>query len=409
SQSIIIVDEAHNLPGRVRELLTERLSTFMIGRAVKEAKRAGYRETLKLVKSIGNALLSLLPENVPECIINRDEFISRLSGLNDYKDIISNLRDIAEEVIKSQKESSIGAIARFLEVWAGPDEGFVRIISRGRSRFGEFTALSYNCLDPALATQGVLREAHSAVMMSGTLLPTELYRDILGFGEGVDEKVYKSPFPKKNRLALVLPLATTRYKARNPREFERIALICASIVNFVPGNSAVFFPSYYLRDQVNRFFSPNSEKTVFLEQPGMDKAERADMLSRFAGYAKQGAVLLGVVSGSFGEGVDFANNLLKCVVIVGLPLQQPDLQTKALIDYYDKKFSKGWDYGYVFPAFNKALQSAGRCIRSETDRGVLVFLDERYAWPNYKRCFPPDWNIKITRDYQGEVKGFFNT
>ena len=107
------------------------------------------------------------------------------------------------------------------------------------------------------------------------------------------------------------------------------------------------------------------------------------------------------------QGVDLPGDLLKAVVVVGLPLQKPDLETKELIDYYDNKYQKGWDYGYTFPAITKCLQGAGRCIRSETDRGVIAFLDERFVWPSYMKCFPPDWNIKITRLYEDRVKEFF--
>jgi DNA excision repair protein ERCC-2 len=131
------------------------------------------------------------------------------------------------------------------------------------------------------------------------------------------------------------------------------------------------------------------------------------MLERFAGYSGTGAVLLGVASGSFGEGIDFPGDILKCVVVVGLPLQRPDLETKELIAYYDHKFGKGWDYAYVAPAFSKTLQNAGRCIRSETDKGIVVFLDERFTWPNYFKYFPPEGQIKITLDYEDKIKEFF--
>ena len=88
-------------------------------------------------------------------------------------------------------------------------------------------------------------------------------------------------------------------------------------------------------------------------------------------------------------------------------MQPPDLETKELIKYYDKRFDKGWDYGYVLPAITKVLQNAGRCIRSEKDKGVVVFLDERYAWNHYLRCFPGDWDVKISKEYVGEIKNFF--
>ena len=79
------------------------------------------------------------------------------------------------------------------------------------------------------------------------------------------------------------------------------------------------------------------------------------------------------------------------------------------VDYYEKKFSKGFDYGYIYPAINKCLQGAGRCIRSETDRGILVFLDERFAWGNYFRCFPADWDMVVTKNYGKLVDAFFST
>jgi DNA excision repair protein ERCC-2 len=132
------------------------------------------------------------------------------------------------------------------------------------------------------------------------------------------------------------------------------------------------------------------------------------MLDRFKGYKDIGAVFLAVASGSFGEGIDLPGDLLKAVIVVGLPLSQPDLETKSLIDYFDKKFGKGWDYGYLFPAFNKTLQNAGRCIRSETDKGVIVFLDERYVWPNYRRCFPEDWEMVVSKDPMYEINEFFS-
>ena len=102
-------------------------------------------------------------------------------------------------------------------------------------------------------------------------------------------------------------------------------------------------------------------------------------------------------------------SLLRTAVLQerGLPLQRPDLETKELINYYDQKFGKGWDYGYVFPAFNKCLQSAGRCIRSETDRGVIIFLDERFTWSNYFKCFPKGMNVKISLLYEDKIKKFF--
>jgi len=162
-----------------------------------------------------------------------------------------------------------------------------------------------------------------------------------------------------------------------------------------------------LRNKINDIFSEECSKTIFLEESSMSKEEKGDMLERFKGYKDQGAVLLGVAGGNFAEGIDLPGDYLKGVIVVGLPLGKPDIETQELINYYDKRFSRGWDYGYIFPAIIKTLQSAGRCIRSAEDRGIIVFMDERYVWRSYMQCFPKDWKMKIEKKPYGLIKLFF--
>ena len=139
----------------------------------------------------------------------------------------------------------------------------------------------------------------------------------------------------------------------------------------------------------------------------MSKGEKQEFLEKYKSYANgQGACLLAVASGSFGEGVDLPDTV-RCVVVVGLPLNSPDLETQELIKYYDQKFGKGWDYGYIYPAMNKVVQAAGRSIRSEKDKGVLVFLDQRFTWQSYYRCFPRDWRIKVRNEYKEDISEFW--
>jgi len=226
-------------------------------------------------------------------------------------------------------------------------------------------------------------------------------------GVNADELTLPSPFPQKNQLNLIIPKTSTKFSGRSKEQYAEIGRLTADMVNMIPGNVAIFFPSYYLLEQVYDAFFPLCEKTCFVEKPFMRKDEKEDFLDRFKTYKDSGAVLLGVITGSFGEGIDLPGDLLKGVIVVGLPLQKPSLETKALIEYYDKKFGKGWEYGYVFPAFNKTLQSAGRCIRSETDKGVIIFLDERYAWPAYYKLFPKDKNVRVTVLYEKLIKDFF--
>jgi DNA excision repair protein ERCC-2 len=408
--AIIIIDEGHNLPLRVRELLTKRLSTLTIDRAIKEARKFGYDETKNNLAEIGRILRSLSSDikSKGEKLITKQDFMQKVSQIKDYDELISEFEFTADIVREQQKASYVGMVSSFLDAWCGEDKGYVRILSKKELIKPPLTSLSYRCLDPSLISREIIESSYSTILMSGTLTPTSMYKDLLGFPERIIEKEYESPFPEKNKLNLIIPETTTKFSLRSKEQFRKIAKICSDIVNIIPGNSAVFFPSYEIRDYVYRFFSRLCKKTTFLEKSRLNKEGKKDLLERFKEYKDHGAVLLAVASGSFGEGIDLPGDLLKAVIVVGLPLQKPDLEIKELIRYYDEKFGRGWDYGYVLPAITKSLQNAGRCIRSETDKGIIIFLEERYSWPSYLRCFPKDWNIKITKLYTERIKEFFD-
>jgi DNA excision repair protein ERCC-2 len=407
-KSIVIIDEAHNLPFRIKDLASSRLSNQMVRRAINEAKKHKYDDALHYlisIKEILNGLSSNLNNN-EEKLVKKDTFIDAISHEIDYEQLVADLEFIGDEVREKQKQSYIGSIASFLNSWLGPDDGFTRIISYEEKKRPLIT-LSYRCLDPSLVSKDIIDKTYSTILMSGTLTPTKMYKDLLGI-ENCDESTLKSPFPEKNKLTLIVPKTTTKYAKRSEQQYKEIAEITSDIVNAIPGNSLVFFPSYFFRDNVNKYFSTLCRKTTISEEQNMDKEEKQELLDKFKEYRKTGAVLLAVTSGNFSEGIDLPGDLLKGVVVVGLPLSKPDLETSQLIEYFDKKYAKGWDYGYLLPAFNKSLQSAGRCIRSETDKGIIVFLDERYIWRNYYRFFPLSWSIKVSKDYKDEIERFFH-
>lgn len=406
---IVIVDEAHNLPYRLKDLASEYLSSITIKRAIKEAKRFGYDSTIESLNDIMSSLTNLTEKMQinQEKIVSKNEFMQPLLEKYDYDQLIEDLEFIADSIRELQKQSYIGSIARFLRIWQGQDEGFVRIISiKELDNQETYTQLSYRCLDPSVVSRDIINNTYSTILMSGTLLPTYMYKELLGL-ENCNELIFKDPFPKKNRLNLIIPKTTTKYESRNQEQYKNIAKILNEIIEIIPGNIAIFFPSYFIMEQINEKIDHNIKITI-KEKQNMTKQEKQDFLEEFKSYKDKGAVLLAVASGSFGEGIDLPGDYLKAVIIVGLPLNQPDLETKSLIDYFEKKFKKGWDYGYLFPAFNKTLQNAGRCIRTETDKGIIIFLDERYAWQNYKRCFPEDWEIITTTDYKKIIKDFFD-
>jgi DNA excision repair protein ERCC-2 len=409
AESILIIDEGHNLPKRIRDLATIKLSSFILKNAIKEAKKYNYRETIEELSLIQDILNNYgqgmrLGE---EKLVKKEHFMDSIKKIKDYDQIVGDLTFIAEDIREKQKKSYVGSVALFLELWPGSDQGSTRIFSYFQFKNQPLLTLTYRCLDPSVMTKEVIENAHSTILMSGTLTPTSMYKDLLGFPKNTVEKTYESPFHESNKLTIIVPETTTKFSMRHEAQFKRIAEITSGIVNLVPGNSAIFFPSYGLRDQVYKYFYDLCTKTTFQEQPGMTKEEKTEFLEKFKSYEKTGAVLLGAATGSFGEGIDLPGDFLKAVIVVGLPLEHPDLETKELIRYFDKKFSKGWDYGYIFPAFNRCLQNAGRCIRSETDKGVVVFLDERYLWPMYRRCFNQEEDIKVSMHYKELIEEFF--
>jgi DNA excision repair protein ERCC-2 len=404
---IIVIDEGHNLPNRIKDKASHYFTSLMLKASISEAKKfklEEIQEHLVQLLSILKDFSEKLKYGEQEIYVTKQSFIDEVSKIRDYKELFISLEVAAEQIREKEQRSRIGGVANFLNEWLGQEEGFTRIFTKKEENN---LILAYKCLDPSLVSKEVVNNAHSIIMMSGTLTPTAMYKELIGFDEAKEE-VFKSPFPEENRELLIVPKTTTKFTKRDENMYKSIATELKDIAENVPGNVAIFFPSYFMSENVSKYFSIMTTKTVFTEMSELSGQEKSDLLTNFKKYKNTGAVLLGVLGGSFSEGVDLPGENLKAVVVVGLPLQRPDLETKALIDYFDKKFKKGWDYGYLFPAFNKTLQGAGRCIRSETDKGVIIFLDERYIWNNYRRCFPATWNVKVSVKPERELKAFFS-
>lgn len=412
--TIIIVDEAHNLPSRTRSLFSSSLSLPQLDNALTELEKFGYYETEESVERLMNIVRNLATENFDagshEEKIKKADLKDQIENFTDYEELIMDLEAIAEEVREERERSYCGGIAEFLDAWDGDDNGYLRCIRRRRSASGNrYLEVLYSCLDPQVSTKEVLNECHASIMMSGTLTPQKMYVDLLGLNAASRSVAFESPFPEENSLNLMVPSVTTKYSERNESTFNKYAYLLAKSFEAVPGNAGVFFPSYSMMKKVAEHLRERTDRQTFMEQQSMNKEEKQLLLEKFAARSSEGdGVLLGVSAGSFGEGIDYPGDILKAVFVVGLPLQKPDLETKALINFYDYKFGKGWDYGYSYPAMNRAIQAAGRCIRSKDDEGVIVYMDERYDWSNYRKVFPPGMDMKSTRAPWKEIEEFFD-
>ncbi len=385
---ILIVDEAHNLPERARDLMTFTLSKHLISTCKKELKE--YAPDPVLSRAF-NILIDLFNNN-REKIITKQGLIEKINYLFknafvsefDFDSFLKKLEQ-AELYATTKKENefeylNLSGMLNFFFSWLKDNEHVLRIHKEEE--------ISLFPLDPSDITSPIFSSVHSSILMSGTLYPPEVYADILGIKDRI-LKEYISPFPKENRLIISSNILTTLYYKRNEQEFQKMGNAISEIIECIPDNSAVFFPSYKLLNSISKYINLTNE--LLLESPEWKKEDKQIVLEDMK--TKNNLTLLGVQKGSFSEGIDFENNALKGIIVVGIPLTPPSLERKHLVLYFDNKFGKGKgnEYTYMIPAVNKVLQSAGRGIRSKTDKCAVILLDERFNWDKYKSHFPKDF------------------
>ena len=413
---VLIVDEAHNLPDRIRAHLGGDLSVHDLLKAAKEARSIDGEVAHRLV-GVAKAMEAFLLVVRSERVARKDEFVDLVEeglakgrgGSLGYTDFVEMVAFAGEDAVRRGVPSTLPVVVEFLTRWRDQDIGILRLVVPGSE--GKF---AFRLMDPSVLSKRVFDRVHASVLMSGTLYPAEMYADLLGIDRSRREiRTYGSPFPKTNRLLLVHPELTTLYAKRSSEMHDRIAEQIGAIATAVRGNVALFFPSYELLEQAHsRFLALRVRKRILVERPEWTKAQRDGAIEALrVARGDGGAVLFAVQGGSLSEGVDYEGNVLTAVVVVGLPLSPPNVEVEALKDYYCRKFgfAKGYDYAYVFPAVNKVLQAAGRPIRSERDRAAIILLEGRLLEPRYARCLPPDFDPRPCKAPAPEVRDFLDS
>ncbi len=389
-ESIIIVDEAHNLAARIRDSLSKKISSFTLKRVARESEMLNL-SSIDLESAFNEWAQEVLGKK-EETLVEREEFSLFIESFGiPYKDIIENLISLGESYIElTNKKSFSLSFASFLENWEMEGDS-VRMLKKEGDRY----VLEKRLLDPSIAGF-VLNRAWSSVLMSATLLPLEMHRDVLGLPEDTILKQYKSPFKKENILHIISSQHTTKYERRTDKEFRKLGYTITEIIKETPGKVLVFFPSYAVLSQVSKYI--NTEFVI--QERGMKSKRTTALLEKF----ESTKILCGVQGGSLSEGVDYSD--VKTVVIVGVALEEMSLFVKSMIDHYEKKFGKGWEYAYIYPAILKAMQAAGRGRRKEKDRVAVVYLDERFKWKRYSWAIPSGEPKIITDMPEKEVALF---
>jgi DNA excision repair protein ERCC-2 len=417
---ILVVDEAHNLPDYIRDLYSSQLSLFMLNSCSLEAEKYGDPSMLdgritvsgfcNMIKSIVSDLrdtyvYGILEDGIRTGVVkNTDAFIPshefETEIIGRLKITSKNLHDIISDVIAygekiqeyRQKEgklprSLIHSLGVFLDFWMSLEmEQYVKLIVDAGG--GNNPCVEAYCLDPSLGTE-ILNCFHSTIHMSGTLEPLEEYRDSIGLHEKTELVSFRSSFPSKNRRVLFVDDVSTKYDdiIKDESMINRMIDQVTSICNNFPKNTMVFFPSFNIMNMFR--FNDDIKKitrSVFFEEQKMSQSALMDLVSDFKDYGNginEGAALFSVMGGRISEGMDFPAEQLEIALIVGIPYPKPTARQRGLKRYYDLKFRKGWEYTVEAPTARKLLQSIGRLIRDEKDRGIAVILDRRA--PRFKK------------------------
>jgi len=228
------------------------------------------------------------------------------------------------------------------------------------------------------------------VAFSATLKPFDFYSKLSGLDpERLTTAEFQSPFSKTQRKLMIIPQISTKFSQRE-QNYEKIADTIARITSLKPGNYFAFFPSFAFLDQVAQLFRPPPGFQVLCQGRNMKTSEIEEILEALRA-ATIPTVVFAVQGGVFSEGVDYPGKMLIGAFVVGPPLPNFDLEREEMRKYYQEHYSEGFDYAYTYPAMSKAVQAAGRVIRSETDRGLIVMMDSRFLEPSYSKSMPTDW------------------
>lgn len=390
---IFLIDEAHNLVERGREMYSAEISRQTLFTLRKKIRK----HFPKLARALDKASRQMLEleedlkasQNPYQVLSNPGVLpVTFLTISGELEEILEE-KNLEEELRKEILEFYF-VVRDFLNVSELVDENYVVYTEC----FGENDfRLRLFCVNPAANLSEYLKKGRSAVFFSATLFPMLYYRELLTTETDAYGIYVQSPFSAKNRRILIGSDVSSRYTRRNHTEYRKIAEYISRCVWQRQGNYMVFFPSYRLMEDVYQVYEEEfSVDWVRCIRQNSDMTERAreEFLEEF--QSREGTLVgFCVLGGIFSEGVDLTGESLIGAIIVGTGLPQIGSEREILKEYYDRKKQSGFDYAYRYPGMNKVLQAAGRVIRTKEDRGVILLLDDRFLGRDYGEIFPREW------------------
>lgn len=415
---IALVDEAHNLPDRARDMYTAELSQSELKKAGKALKDAPQK--LRRTFSSVARILQKIGKNMTENNENRrlfeknatEEFESAVEKLCEcYKDFLG------DDICQNEKEQTLQTFfnCNFMAQIIMTAYEYPNCFRIYAETDGKETVMRYACTNPAPLIRSISESIRTTVYFSATMSPFSYYTELLAMDRENDKYIrLPSPFNPKNHLALIYGTLSTKLKDRNPNNYKKAAEIVHSAVKCKIGNYLAFFPSFqYLENVLTEFNSAYPELQTVAQESSMTDEKRQSFLKRFEEYGNGTLVGFAVCGGLFSEGIDLTGEKLSGVIVVGTGMPSVCFERDLIRSSFDDGTRKGFSYAYTYPGLNKVFQSAGRVIRTESDVGFTVLCDDRYKISEYYTHFPPQWNGNIkyagtTEKLEKEISGFWN-
>ena len=386
---IFLVDEAHNLVERGREMYSAVLVKEEI-LTVKKLVRGKDRKLEAALEKCNRQMLEWKRECETYTIYESiGAFAFSLMRLMSLLDIFLQSRGEMPE--RKEVTEFYLNLRHFMNMFERVDENYVLY-----SDFDETDrfCLHLYCVNPSVNLQECLERGKSTIFFSATLLPVNYYKNLLSSKKDNYAVYADSAFREEQRLLFIGRDVSSLYTRRTLGEFHRIALYIQQVLRAKKGNYLIFFPSYrFMEDVYEQFLAVNEQEADCMMQSGnMNEADREEFIQEFSNPRGKSLAAFCVLGGIFSEGIDLKEDLLIGVLIVGTGLPQICNQREILKEYYQEENGQGFDYAYQYPGMNKVLQAAGRVIRTASDRGIIGLLDERFLRSDYRQLFPREWS-----------------
>lgn len=422
-----LIDEAHNLPDRAREMYSAEISEEdIVSPALSELffDISGIKEVTRVA---ANAFYDALFPSVKEDLV-RDED-GRIVGAAHLSEIPYELYEIfdaliartEDEIYKSFSAKDSDAterthalreyyykIKKFRDAMEAFDSSYELFV------FAEDDKLRAKCfcIDPARMIAARLAKGTSAVFFSGTLSPMYYYRAVLGDDRTSQILEVESPFDSSQLSVSILDKISTRLSEREDT-LGAVCRVIAATVSARRGNYMIFSPSFAYSEALARAFRAKYPKLHIIEQrKNMTAKERTEFLSEFEKESQSYLIGFCVMGGIYSEGVDLVGESLIGAVIVGIGIPSLSYEREAIAAYYNDKYEEGKQFAYIYPGMNRVLQAAGRVIRREDDKGVIVLIDDRFDDPIYKTVIPKLWSnmrfISDPKELKSELDDFWS-